>query len=80
MNLIYSEGKIGLENCSAYFILYLLATLLMNIHCFGDGGLGLGFFGFGIFLFFLHFNRKKTKGNNKNDHRRYGTIALFRLV
>jgi len=52
MNLIYSEGKIGLENCSACFILYFLVILLMNIHCSG---------GCGVFFSFFLFNKSTER-------------------
>lgn len=39
MNLIHSQGKTGLENRFTRFILYFLVICLLNMHCFGGGGL-----------------------------------------
>lgn len=50
MDFIPSEGKTGLENHSAYFIIYFLVILLTSIHQF-DGG----FVFLSLFLFFFSF-------------------------
>lgn len=72
MNLIHSEGKTGLENCFTHFILYFLVIFLLNIHCFGDGGL--------FFEVFSSFNRTETKGNSKNYHKRVFLKSLLLSV